>query len=356
MKKIIVIAAGLALFLIGAATALLGVFADDFVEKYRHDVAGLAIQLEDLEINWLSYGVTLKGVKIYPARKERKRFLLASMDEVRVSLVPHDLLRHMIHIRKLTLVKPKVTYIRTSMRHTNWEALNMSWLKEGEKGGLGGWKLRVGELTIEEGRFMFTDRVTGGRFDLREMEASVSNIVEEPDPKKLPSKVKVDGKLSKYDAPVRLRGRMNILAEGLNFNFTSSIKDAPITYFAPFYAGQVPFRIQSGRISVKSKMNVLKSYLKSTHNAAIRNLRVGGIHGKLINPLFLKNKTVYATAVVNGDLEKGNLRVSSQVSKVIGNSIMADAKKLTPLNKMGRGIKKAGEKTGSAVKRLFRRR
>lgn len=356
MKKIIIIAFGLAILVFGAAVALLGAFADDFVEKYRHDIAGLAIQLEDIDIDWLSYGVTLKHVKIYPARKERKKYLLASAEEIRVSLAPHDFLRKTIHIRKLTLVKPKVNYVRTSMRHTNWEALNMSWLKKGEKGSMGGWKLRVDKLAIEEGRFMFTDRVTGGRFDLREMEASVSNIVEESNPKKLPSKVKVDGKLSKYDAPVRVRGRMNVLAKGLNFNFKSSIKNAPITYFSPFYAGQVPFRIVAGRIDVKSKMNVFKSYLKSTHNAAIRGLKVGGVHGKLINPLFLKNKTVYATAVVNGDLEKGSLRVSSQVSRIIGNSILADAKKLSPVNKVGRGIKDAGRKTGQGVKRLFKRR
>jgi uncharacterized protein involved in outer membrane biogenesis len=312
MKRIIIIIAAVVVVVVGGAVTLLAVYADTFIEKYRHDIAGLAIQVKEVEVAWLTYGITLKGVTIYPAGKERKRYRLGSAEEVRVSLVPYDLLRRMIHIRSLTLIKPKVTFIRTSMRHTNWEALNMSWLKEGDgkkEGEMGGWKLRVDNIEIEAGRFMFRDRVTGGRFDLREMKASVTNIVDEPNPKRLPSRVRVDGKLAKYDAPVTMQGRMNILAEGLNFNFTSHIRNAPITYFAPFYAGQVPFRIKSGRI-----------------------------------------------AVVNGDLESGKLRVSSQVSKIIGNSILSDARKASPIRKVGEGIQRAGEKTGNAVRRLFRRR
>ncbi len=340
------------------ALALVGSQAERFIEKYRHDIAGLAIQVDDVGISWLTYGVTLKGVRIYPTGKEQEPYLLASAEKIRVGLVPHDVLRGMIHIRSLTLVKPTVNYIRTSMRHTNWEALNMSWLKdeEKEKGAMGDWRLCVDKVVIEEGNFIFKDRVTGGKFVLREMEASVSNIVDEEDPEELPSEVKVDGKLDNYDAPVKLRGRMNLLAKGLNFQFTTHIKNAPITYFAPYYRGQVPFTITAGTISVKSKMNALKSYLNSTHDAAISNLKVGGLHGKIINALFLRRKTVHATAVVNGDLESGNLRVSSQVSRIIGDSILADARKASPVEKLGGGIKRAGEKTGGTVKRLFRRR
>ncbi len=359
MKKIIVAVLGLIVVVVGSALILLVVYADTFFEKYRHDIMGLAIQAKEIEVDVLAYGLTLKGVTIYPAHKERKKYLLASAEEIHVSVLPHDIVRRMIHLRKVVLIRPWVNYVRTSLRHTNWEVLNMSWLKEGDggkkEGEMGGWKLRVDRIEIEDGHFMFRDRVSKGRFELRQMKASVSNIIDEPNPRKLPSKVKVDGKLATYNSPVSVRGRMNVLAEGLNFNFTSSIKNAPITYFAPFYAGQVPFKIRSGRISVKSKMNVLKSYLRSTHNAAISNLKVGGIHGKIINPLFLKRKTIYATATVNGDLESGKLRVSSQMSRIIGDSILSDARKASPVRKVGESIQRAGEKTGDAVRRLFRR-
>jgi hypothetical protein len=354
VKKALITIVAVLVLAIGGAVALLATYADDFVEKYRHDIAGLAIEMEKMDIRWLTYGLTLKGVNIYPAGKEKKRYLLGSAEEIRIQILPYDLLRRMIHINKLVLVRPKVNYVRTSMKHTNWETLNMSWLKGKEK-RLGGFSLRVDKVVIEDGKFRWRDRVTGGRLEFRHMDASISNIVEEPNPRKLPSKVKIDAKLAKYDAPVRVRGKANLLSEGLNFNLKSSIDDAPITYFAPFYAGQTPFKIKSGKIGINSKMNVLKNYLRSTHHAAISNLKVGGLHGKLINPLFLKRKTVYATAVVNGDLSKGNLRVSSRVSNIIGNSILADAKKISPVHKAGRGIKRAGEKTGDAVKRLFRR-
>jgi len=357
IKKIFIIATAIALVLFFGSMGLISFFAEAFIDQYRHDIAGLAIEVEDVELNWLTYGVTLEKVNIYPRGKEQKRHLLASAEKIRVGLAPLDLLWKTVHVRTLTLIKPKLMYVRTSMRHTNWEALNMSWLKEEEKdkGSLGSWRLRVDKVKIKDGYFDFHDRVTRGRFELRDMKASVSNIVDEPNPKKLPSKVKVDGKLSTYDAPVRLRGRMNLLAEGLNFNFTSSIKNAPITYFAPFYAGQTPFRINAGNISVKSKMKTLKSYLNSTHNAAISNLKVGGVHGKIINPLFLKRKTIHVTAVVNGDLESGKLRVSSQVSRIIGDAILADARKAAPVQKVGEGVKKVGRKTGGALRRLFGR-
>jgi hypothetical protein len=355
MRKALIIAVAIILFFLGAAMALVAAFAQDFIEKYRHDIAGLALQMDEVDIKWFTYSVIMNGVNIYPAGKENKAHLLASAEKIQIRILPYDLFRRMIHIHNLTLTKPKVNYIRTSMRHTNWEALNMSWLKGGQEDRFGGWRLKVDQVKIENGRVIWRDGVTGGRLEFRQMYAEVSNIEDEPNPKRLPNKIKVDAKLSKYDAPVRIRGRANLLAEGLNLNLNSSIQNAPITYFSPFYAGQVPFKIIAGKIGIKSRINIFKSYLKSTHHAAIRNLKVGGLKGKLINPLFLKNKVVYATAVVNGDLEKGNLRVSSQVSRIIGNSILADAKKISPVHKVGGSIKRAGQKTGDAVKRLFKR-
>lgn len=358
MKRVILLVVCVVVLAFAGAAVFLITHADDFIEKYRHDIAGLAIQLEDIEISWLTYSVVLKKVNIYPAGKERRRYRLASADELRVSLAPDGLFRKTIHVRKLTLIRPKFRYIRTSMRHTNWEALNMSWLKkeQTDKSTLGGWRLRVDEVKIENGIFNFRDRVSGGHIELRSMDAKVSNIVDEPNPRRLPSRVTMDAKLSKYNSPVTLRGRMNLLSEGLNFKFNSHIQNAPITYFSQFYAGQVPFKIIAGRISVKSNARALKSYLNSTHHAAISRLKVGGIHGKIINPLFLKKKVIYATAHVNGDLESGKLRVSSQVSRIIGNSILSDAKKASPIHSIGRGIKRAGQKTGNAIRNLFRRR
>ena len=358
MRRIIIISVCIFVLLFAGSLVLLAKNADKFVEKYRHDIAGLAISLDSVDVNWFGYGVTLNGVKVYPKGMENDANILASAGRIKVNLAPLDLLWKTVHIRSLKLIEPKLNYIRTSMKHTNWEALNMSWLKDEEKnkGSLGSWRLRVDKVSIDDGFFNFRDKVTGGKFELREMDALVSNIVDEPDPKKMPSKVSVDGKLADYDAAVKLRGEMNILAEGLNFNFKSQIKNAPITYFAPFYAGSVPFPIESGIISVNSDMKVSKSYLNSVHNASVSSLRVGGINGRIINPLFLRRKTINVTAVVNGDLEKGNLRISSQIGNIVGNSILADAKGTVPVKEVGRNVKEAGEKAGGAFDKLFRRR
>ena len=221
---------------------------------------------------------------------------------------------------------------------------------------LGDWGFRVDEVVIKDGRIVWRDRVSGGRFELNDTEASLSNIIDEPDSSKLPSKISVKGRIGKTKGKASAKGRVNLLAEGINFKIKARINDAPITYFAPFYAGQVPFRISSGTMSVSSNAKAKDSYLKSSHHATIYNLKVGGVQGKLINALVLREgNKVDVDAQVNGDLSKGNLSVSSQISRIMGGAILARARENAPLRKVGSGLKRAGEKTGSKIQRLFGR-
>lgn len=359
MKKFIIIGVGVVVIMFGVAVGVLATYAESFVEEYRRDIMGLAIQAEEIEINWLSYGVTLKGVKIYPAHKEQKQHLLGSADEIHVSIVPLHLLWHTVRLRKIELVRPHVKLIRTRVGRTNWSALNMSWLQDDEdnKGALGDWKLRVDKIVIEDGRISWKDRVSGGRFELNNAQASLSNIVDEPDPTELPSKIRVEGTIGDTKGFASARGKVNLLAKGINFKIKANLKNAPITYFAPFYRGQVPFRIVGGTMSVASTAASTKSYLTSSHHATISNLKVGGIQGKLINAFILREgNKVDVDAQVNGDLSKGNFRVSTQISRIMGGAILAQARESAPVEAVGRGLKKVGEKTGSALRRLFRRR
>lgn len=358
MKKLILIGLGVVAVIFATAAIVLATYAEDFIEKYRHDVMGLAIQADEIELDWLGYGVTLKGVKIYPAHKEVRSHLLGEAEEIEVSVAPMSLLWHTVRLRRVLLVRPYVNYLRTGVGHTNWSALNMSWLKDSEKnkGNLGDWGFRVDKVVIEEGRIVWKDRVSGGRFELNDTEASLSNIVDEPDSSKLPSKIYVAGRIGKTKGTASAKGRVNLLAEGINFNIKARIKNAPITYFAPFYRGQVPFRIVGGTMNVSSKARAKDSYLKSSHHATIHNLKVGGIQGKLINALVLREGSkVDVDAQVNGDLSKGNLRVSSQISRIMGGAILAKAREGAPLRKVGDGLKRAGEKTGSKIRSLFGR-
>lgn len=358
MKKLILIGVGVVVIVFGTAVALLATFAEGFVEEYRRDVMGLAIQADQVELNWLAYGVTLKGVKVYPAHKETKNNLLAEADEVSVSVAPMSLLWRTVRLRRVVLVRPYVNYVRTRIGRANWSALNMSWLKDDEKnkGMLGDWRLRVDKVVIEEGRIVWKDQVSGGRFELNDTEASLSNIVDEPDSSELPSKISVSGKIGKTSGQASANGRVNLLAEGINFAIKARLKNAPITYFAPFYAGQVPFRIVGGTMSVSSNAKAKDSYLKSSHHAAIRNLKVGGVQGKLINVFILREgNKVDVDAQVNGDLSKGNLSVSSQISRIMGGAILAQAREGAPLREVGEGLKRAGEKTGGKIRSLFGR-
>jgi uncharacterized protein involved in outer membrane biogenesis len=358
MKKVILIGLGVAALIVAAASIVLAAYAEDFVEKYRHDVMGLSIKADQIEVNWLSYGVTLKGVKIYPARKESSRNLLGQADEIRICVAPTSLLWHTLRLRSVVLERPHVNYVRSRVGHTNGSVLNMSWLKDSEKnkGTLGDWGFRVDKVVIKNGHIAWRDHVSGGRFELNNTEASLSDIVDEPDSSKLPSKIHVEGTIGKTKGSASAHGRVNLLAEGINFNIKANIKNAPITYFAPFYAGQVPFKIVGGTMSVSSNAKAKDSYLTSSHHATIRNLKVGGVQGKLINALVLREgNKVDVDAQVNGDLSKGNLRVSSQISRIMGGAILARAGESVPLREVGAGIKRAGEKTGDKIRSLFGR-
>ena len=357
LKKICIGAAVFIIAIVAATTIVIAVYADDVVARYQNDFMGLAIDVKDVKVDWIGFGVTLEEVAIYPKGLKDPPHLLASATSMHVAIAPLDLLRRVIRIKELSLDHPTISFIRLGKRLNNWEPLDVSSFVAAKSKAAGPtlW-LEIDAIEIEDGTVSYQDRVKGGRFELTEFDASLENIVAESDPAKMPTTLKIEGKLGKTGAPVKAQGKLNLLAPGINFAIHARVDDAPVTYFSSFYAGEVPFPVVAGRVDIKSDLKSMKSYLNSTHHAAMTGLKVGGgPESMLINALVLKKKTIYATATVNGDLSEGDLAVSAQVSRLFGNSILADAKALSPVQGLGRGIAKTGDKAGSAVQKLFRR-
>ena len=354
------IAAAVLLCTIVAAIGLLASFTAREIERRRHDLFGLALSIQDYIINWPKAELILKGVKIYPAGRERKKYLLASADRMEVAIWPRlsDILKGELHIKKVTLVNPSIKYVRISRRRHNWDTLTLK-KEESEKGAIkdGGWPLWIDTVKIKNGKARYRNRVQGHRMNLTEIDAIASNIVYEPRPHVLPTRIELRARLDQTKGRIFVKGRTNLSAKGYNFKIRGGMEKAPITYFYSFYRGQTPFRIRSGTMYVNSRATSKKSKLRSQHHATIYNLRAGGTKGKIVNALVLKRGgPVEIDATVNGDLDSGTFFVSHELSRSLSESILAQARVDRPVKKVGEKLKDAGTAVGRGIQKIFKRK
>lgn len=356
------IAAGVLLcILIIAAIGLLASYTAREIERRRHDILGLALNIEGYHINWLQAQLVLKGIQIFPARREHRRYLLASADALEIVVWPSltDILKGRLHIKEVTLNNPFITYVRTGPKKHNWDVLELGKgeTKKTRKTESFEPPVWIDTVKIEGGRARYRDHYKGQRMDLTEIDATVSHIVYEPRPEVLPTRIKATARLGQTKGRMSVKGRANLLAQGFNFKVKGRIDKAPITHFHSFYRGQTPFKIRSGTLYVKSKAKSKRSKLTSQHHATIYNLKAAGAKGKIINALVLmRGGKVKIDATVNGDLDSGNFFVSSEISRGLSRGIWAQAREGAPLKKTGEKIKELGSSVGRGIEGIFKRK
>ncbi len=375
MKKKYIVSAVLVFLFAGAAVAsILAVrTAGRMIEEKKQNILGLALEIKSYYVDWLRARVVLEGVAVYPAGKVSEENKLASVEKVFVSVSPRDIFgKKELHATEIVFEKPDVSYIRYSRKSKNWDALDLSQLggekKEKaeveDKANEEKFKVRIDKVTINDGHAVYVNRADGGRLELNDLDVEIDDIVPEPDPKKLPTTMTMTTQIGNTSGRFTMNGRANFLAKGINFTSKANLSPMPVTYFAPFYAGQVPFPITTGSISVGSNAKADESMLTSNHHITISGLRVGGgLKADLINQFILsQSDRISANAAVNGDLETGDISISHTASKVIVEQLMAGAMKQTPVGKIGDTVEGAGKnigtggrKVGDKVKGLFGR-
>jgi len=188
IKRLTLTFLGFVAALMIATAIIFALSARSYVDTCRQDFMGLTIDVESTNINWLYHGVTLKNVKIYPAGKKGQKHLLASADEMYAKISPMSLLWGTIRISKIELIKAKVNYI-SYRKGNNWRVLDFSSLDK-EDGSF--WKIHIDKVELEDGEVLWRDRVSGGKFELKDVDAQIKKLVNEPNPDKLPSKLKVN--------------------------------------------------------------------------------------------------------------------------------------------------------------------
>ncbi len=356
MKRVVIaiVATGIVLMFAIGVIAISARGALKAIERQRHDIVGLALDIEDYSINWFKAAISLKGIKIYPASNENTKDLLASAEEISIRIMPRALLNKRLHATSVTLKKPVINLIEYRNNKYNWHALDLE-KAQGYRDDK--WHVWIESIKIKDGIINYLSPEGGHRVKLTSTYMSLKNIKSDENPKKLPTQLYMKSNIDHNKGRFLLSGRLNAFAEGINFKMRSCIQDAPITYFRSFYAGQTPFPIRSGRMNMTSRATAIKSELIAHSHATIHNLKAGGgMKGKLINAFVLSlSGPVSVNVTIKGDLEKGDFRVGSALSRGIGGNIFAQASKASPLKGTGRKVKEAGSSVGRGIKRLFGR-
>lgn len=364
MKKLITaITIAVTLVLLGAGVmAISARGALSAIEKQSDDIIGLAIDVKGYSISWLSASFSLKDIKIYPAgKKGQESHLLASAEELKLRIMPSALLRKTLHAESVTLKKPVINVTEYTLNKYNWDVIDLGQEgpkdAKGEEKGKSDWHVWVEDVKINDGVISYRSLPGGHRVKLTDLEMSIKNIKSDENPEKLPTKLYIDGKIDDKKGKLKVKGRLNAFAKGINFKLRAWINDAPITYFRSFYAGQTPFPISSGRLNLTTKATAKKSDLVAHSTATIHNLKVGGgIKGKLVNSFLAGNRgPVVVNVTVKGDLDKGNFSTASAISRGISKGILAQAKKANPLSGTGEKAVEGTKSVGRKIKGLFDR-
>jgi hypothetical protein len=355
MKRfLIVLAVLLALLGVGVGLSVFSArYALQAIELQRHDILGLAIEIGDYAIDWHKASLSLKRVKIYPAGHEEEGSLLASADELAISIAPHEVLHRVVHAREVTLVKPKISLLATRQGF-NWDALHLT---QGEKtpseksAGKGAWSFVIDAMRIEGGDVDYRDQVKGHHIELHGFELRLTDIVTEEDPTKLPTKLSLHGQLDATSGDISVDGMLNAFAPGINFALTATLSGTPIGYFRSYYAGSSPYPIQAGSIAVQSRAKCERSQLRSNHHASISGLRVGGgLKAQLINKYVLsRGGRIDIDATVGGDLSEGEFSVGTAIANNFNNVINAQAKDFAS-SMAGKALKEVGTQVEGKVK------
>lgn len=340
--------------------------AKRMIEERRHNIAGLALEIGGYEVSLIGASLKLKDIKIYPSGQEEEKYILASAEGLSISVALLDLLKGTLHAKEIVLKSPKISYVITGKKASNWDALNLGGAvgKTEEKKveeSADSWPIIIDDVKIEDGDVAYRDQTKGQHLQLKGVDISVEDIKAAKNPDDLPTSFELKAQIGDVGGMMSVKGKADALGEGISFDLDGNLSSTPITAFSSFYAGSVPFVITGGTIAVKSKAVAKKNILTSSHHATIFGLTTGGnVKGEMINRYVLSQSgPIGVDASVNGDLSTGNLSVSSAIAKNFTDEILRRSAGSSPEMAVD-VIKKAAPTNMAPVKKslkgLFKKR
>jgi len=243
-KPALWVAAILLLLMMVIAFILPGIVKDQAV-KGIEKATGRKATIAKIALNPLTWTARVEGFRIME-KKENVTF--ASFSSVRISISPLSLVRMAPIVSEARLSSPHAHIVRTAAN-----SYNFSDLMEGKKEEKNSKPQRfsINNVTIDNGSVDFIDRALPQEktHTMRHIEVGVpfiSNIKYFADRYVQPHfSAVING------APLKLEGKLRPFLKGAETLFSVNLKDLEIPYYLSYYPGQLPVRVDSGRLSTK---------------------------------------------------------------------------------------------------------
>jgi hypothetical protein len=244
-KPALWIAAILFLVMVFIAFVLPGIVKEQAI-KGIEKATGRKTAISKIALNPLNWTARIEGFHIME-KKENVTF--ASFSSVRISISPFSLFRMAPIVSEARISSPYVHIVRNASNSYNFSDL-MEGKKEKEKSSKPQ-RFSINNVTIDNGSVDFIDRALpqGKTHTLRRIEVGVpfiSNIKYFADRYVQPRfSAVING------APLKLEGKLRPFLKGAETSFSVNLKDLEIPYYLSYYPGQLPVRVDSGRLSTK---------------------------------------------------------------------------------------------------------
>jgi len=276
MKKWFILI-GILLVLFIGGYFVLTFYAVKFIQPRLQKVMGPGLALEAIKVK-TTY-LSVRGVQ-YEDLRLKQRFLKA--EEIRIYPSLLSLLKHPLHIRELTVLKPSFFFYRSKEGHlvgpwmtTKGESEGKEISKEEEKKPGEAIEVQIDRIRIQKGSIDFEDRKVGdppSRMKWRDLDFEIRDL-------RYP--------LASMHSPVTLNGKMkgrtqegNIALKGwidmktMDMDTSLEIREIEVKTFEPYYRKRVTAEIESGTLDMHSEIVVKDQRIDAPGELDLINLRI----------------------------------------------------------------------------------
>ena len=242
-KPVLWVAAILVLLMAFIAFILPGIVKAQAI-KGIEKATGRKATISKIALNPLTWTARVEGFRL---DEKRENIAFASFSSVRISISPLSLFRMAPIVSEARIASPYVHIVRTAANTYNFSDLMEGKKEKSSKPQ----RFSINNVTIDNGSVDFIDRALPQEksHTLRRIEVGVpfiSNIKYFADRYVQPRfSAIING------APLKLEGKLRPFLKGAETSFSVNLQDLEIPYYLSYYPGQLPVRVDSGRLSTK---------------------------------------------------------------------------------------------------------
>jgi hypothetical protein len=251
-KKATLISIGIVLFLAGfVAFVLPGIVKSQAMQRVEA-ASGRKLAIGGLSINPFAWTIELRDLR-FSERRGGETF--AAFSSARIAVSPLSLYRRAPIIASARITSPRLRIVRIGANSYNFSDL-LKWLPRHPR-------LSLNNLTITNGSIDFIDQglPVEKRHELRQVELAVPFVTTIPylaDRYITPRfSAVVNG------SPLHLEGKLRPFPRAVEVSAAIELKDVSLPYYLTYIPGELPVRVESGRMSTKVTVNYRAAQLEN---------------------------------------------------------------------------------------------